>query len=78
MVVETHLDGDFHYRLRLRFYSPGAAATEVARKFPIDGKVHARGKAIYDLAFIACHDPDGNGVEGACPPINGTGKRRRN
>jgi putative membrane-bound dehydrogenase-like protein len=57
---------------RLKSYNPGAATGEIARKFTTDPEVHARGKAVYDLTCIACHGPDGNGVEGAFPPINGS------
>jgi mono/diheme cytochrome c family protein len=57
---------------RLKAYNPGEKTEAIARKFPINPTVHARGKAIYDLTCIACHGPDGNGVEGAFPPINGS------
>jgi uncharacterized protein len=56
----------------LKSYKAGGAAGEVARKFAIDSEIHARGKAVYDLTCIACHGPDGNGVEGAFPPLNGS------
>jgi putative membrane-bound dehydrogenase-like protein len=56
----------------LKAFKPGAGDAEIVRKFTIDPAVHARGKAVFDLTCIACHGPDGNGVEGAFPPINGS------
>lgn len=56
----------------LKSYTPNASAVEAARKFPIDPVTHARGKTVFGLTCIACHGPDGNGVEGAFPPINGS------
>lgn len=57
---------------RLKSYTPGTPEAEIVRKFPIAPEIHARGKAVFALTCIACHGPDGNGVEGAFPPINGS------
>ena len=52
----------------LKSYNPGVAEAEVERKFTVDPDIHARGKAVFDLTCIACHGPDGNGVQGRFPP----------
>ncbi|MGE9268436.1 MAG: DUF7133 domain-containing protein, partial [Verrucomicrobiales bacterium] len=51
--------------------SQTSTAPKRERKFKIDPEIHERGQAVYNLTCIACHGPDGNGVEGAFPPING-------
>ncbi|MBK1835618.1 PVC-type heme-binding CxxCH protein [Roseibacillus ishigakijimensis] len=45
---------------------------EVTRKNTIDPAIHKRGKEIYDKTCIACHGPDGKGVAGAFPPLDGS------
>ena len=42
------------------------------KKFKPDPEVHARGKAIYNLTCIACHQPTGLGVPAAFPPLDGS------
>ncbi len=42
------------------------------RKHRIDASVHERGEAIYNRTCIACHGPEGIGVEGAFPPLDGS------
>lgn len=44
---------------------------EVVRKHAPDPAVHARGLAVYTRTCIACHGPDGKGVPGAFPPLDG-------
>ncbi|MES2659919.1 MAG: PVC-type heme-binding CxxCH protein [Verrucomicrobiota bacterium] len=44
---------------------------EVVRKNKPDPAVHERGLAIYNRTCIACHGPDGKGVPGAFPPLDG-------
>lgn len=46
--------------------------TEGSRQFTIDAKVHQRGSEVYAQTCIACHGPDGKGVEGAFPPLVGS------
>ena len=49
-----------------------AAAKAVAVKAPAVEADHAqqlRGKAVYDSACAACHQPDGKGVAGVFPPL---------
>jgi mono/diheme cytochrome c family protein len=46
--------------------------SEPSRTFPIDPKVHERGLAVYSRTCIACHGPDGKGVEGVFPPLLGS------
>jgi len=48
------------------------AATASARKFPADPAVHARGKQIYGMTCVACHQPDAKGMAGAFPPLDGS------
>jgi mono/diheme cytochrome c family protein len=51
-----------------------APTAEVAmvRKFKPDAAVHERGSAVYARTCIACHGPDGKGVPGAFPPLDGS------
>ena len=42
------------------------------RRHKIDASVHERGEAIYNRTCIACHGPEGIGVEGAFPPLDGS------
>ena len=37
-----------------------------------DPAMHERGAAIYARTSIACHGPDGKGVPGAFPPLDGS------
>lgn len=46
--------------------------TESSRKFVIDEKVHRRGAEVYSKTCIACHGPDGKGVDGVFPPLLGS------
>ncbi len=50
-----------------------APETEPAaeRKFEPDPAVHERGLEVYNRTCIACHGPDGKGVAGAFPPLDG-------
>jgi uncharacterized protein len=42
------------------------------RRFPPDAEVHKRGQALYTLHCVACHGPEGKGVPGAFPPLDGS------
>ena len=42
------------------------------RKFQPDPDVHQRGQAVYSLHCIACHGPEGKGLPGAFPPLDGS------
>jgi uncharacterized protein len=44
----------------------------LVRKHKPDPAVHARGETVYGRTCIACHGPDGKGVPGAFPPLDGT------
>ncbi|MES2474340.1 MAG: PVC-type heme-binding CxxCH protein [Verrucomicrobiota bacterium] len=44
---------------------------EVVKKHKPDAAVHERGLAVYTRTCIACHGPDGKGVPGAFPPLDG-------
>lgn len=43
----------------------------VVRKFQPDPAVHERGLTVYNKTCIACHGPEGKGVPGAFPPLDG-------
>jgi uncharacterized protein len=45
--------------------------TPMVRKFKPDPAVHKRGAEVYARTCIACHGPDGKGVPGAFPPLDG-------
>jgi len=47
------------------------ADQEMVRTHVPDAEVHARGSAVYSRTCIACHGPDGKGVPGAFPPLDG-------
>lgn len=51
---------------------PAAPVKEMVRKFKPDAAVHERGLAVYSRTCIACHGPDGKGVPGAFPPLDGS------
>ncbi|QJE97889.1 PVC-type heme-binding CxxCH protein [Luteolibacter luteus] len=51
---------------------PAAPAPTKDKKNKPDSAVHERGAAIYGLTCIACHGPDGKGVAGAFPPLDGS------
>ncbi|MEO5913982.1 MAG: PVC-type heme-binding CxxCH protein [Luteolibacter sp.] len=48
------------------------AVKEIIRKNKPDPAVHERGLAVYSRTCIACHGPDGKGVPGAFPPLDGS------
>ena len=50
---------------------PAAVVKEIVRKNPPDPAVHERGLGVYSRTCIACHGPDGKGVPGAFPPLDG-------
>jgi len=52
--------------------APPVAVKEIVRKNKPDPAVHERGLAIYSMTCIACHGPDGKGVAGAFPPLDGS------
>ena len=51
--------------------NPAAPVEERFRKNKPVPAVHERGLAIYSRTCIACHGPDGKGVPGAFPPLDG-------
>lgn len=48
------------------------AVKELVRKFKPDASTHQRGAEVYSHTCIACHGPDGKGVPGAFPPLDGS------
>ncbi len=50
---------------------PAAPAKEIVRKNVPVPAVHQRGLAVYNRTCIACHGPEGKGVPGAFPPLDG-------
>ncbi len=51
---------------------PSAPAKEMVRKNPPVAAVHERGLTVYRRTCIACHGPDGKGVPGVFPPLDGS------
>ena len=51
--------------------NPAPPAKEMVRKNVPVPAVHERGSAIYARTCIACHGPDGKGVPGVFPPLDG-------
>jgi mono/diheme cytochrome c family protein len=47
-------------------------AEKIVRKHAPDPATHTRGLEVYNRTCIACHGPDGKGVPGAFPPLDGT------
>ncbi len=54
----------------LRAAPPATPIT--ARQHQPDPAIHQRGAAVYTRFCIACHGPDGRGVPGAFPPLDGS------
>ena len=52
--------------------APAPVAPPKDKKFKADPAVHERGLAVYSLTCVACHGPDGRGVPGAFPPLDGS------
>jgi mono/diheme cytochrome c family protein len=46
--------------------------TALVRKNTPDAAIHNRGLAVYNRTCIACHGPEGKGVPGAFPPLDGS------
>ncbi|MES2922808.1 MAG: PVC-type heme-binding CxxCH protein [Verrucomicrobiota bacterium] len=51
---------------------PAVAVKEMVRKNKPDTAIHERGAIVYTHTCIACHGPDGKGVPGAFPPLDGS------
>ncbi len=62
---------DFSKKLIASLESGPAAEVALVRKNKPDAATHASGLAVYSRTCIACHGPDGNGVPGAFPPLDG-------
>ncbi|MCU0749617.1 MAG: ThuA domain-containing protein [Akkermansiaceae bacterium] len=62
---------DFSKEILARIQTRPVAAKPVERKHKPDPAIHARGLAIYNKTCIACHGPEGKGVPGAFPPLDG-------
>jgi putative membrane-bound dehydrogenase-like protein len=52
--------------------APTAPVVPKDKKFKADPAVHERGLAVYSLTCVACHGPEGKGVPGAFPPLDGS------
>jgi hypothetical protein len=52
--------------------APAVAEAPKEKKFKADPAVHERGLAVYGMTCVACHGPDGKGVPGAFPPLDGS------
>lgn len=51
---------------------PAAPVATKEKKFKPDAEVHERGKTVYGVTCIACHQPEGQGVPAAFPPLDGS------
>ena len=52
--------------------NPAPVAPPKEKKFKADPAVHERGLAVYGLTCVACHGPEGKGVPGTFPPLDGS------
>jgi mono/diheme cytochrome c family protein len=52
--------------------NPAPVAPPKEKKFKADPAVHERGLAVYGLTCVACHQPNGAGLENAFPPLDGS------
>ena len=59
-------------RYRTESLNPAAPVKEMVRKFKPVPAVHERGSVVYSRTCIACHGPEGKGVPGAFPPLDGS------
>jgi uncharacterized protein len=50
----------------------GGLSAIAEKKFKPDAKVHQRGAEVYNLTCVACHQPNGEGLEGVFPPLDGS------
>ncbi len=69
--LATHTDA-FSKNLITSLGAAPVAVKQVVRKHKPDPAVHERGLAVYNRTCIACHGPDGKGVPGAFPPLDGS------
>ncbi len=65
------LSGEFPEQLVARLRAGPAPDEMVLRTHTPDPVVHARGVEIYNRTCISCHGPEGKGVPGAFPPLDG-------
>lgn len=63
---------EFAKSLQQSVESQSADERVAERKHKIDASIHERGQTVYNRTCIACHGPEGIGVEGAFPPIDGS------
>ena len=65
-------EGEFAKTVAATLGAAPAMATEKIRRHQPDPAVHERGLAVYTRTCVACHSPDGKGVPGAFPPLDGS------
>ena len=70
--LATHTDSFSKSLVASLGAAPAAPAMEIVKKHKPDPAVHERGLAVYNRTCIACHGPDGKGVPGAFPPLDGS------
>jgi putative membrane-bound dehydrogenase-like protein len=63
---------EFSKNLVTALAAPRMEAKALVRKHAPDPAVHERGLAVYNRTCIACHGPEGKGVPGAFPPLDGS------
>jgi mono/diheme cytochrome c family protein len=62
---------DFSKSIVASLNTKQAATKPMVRRHQPDPAVHARGLEVYNRTCIACHGPEGKGVPGAFPPLDG-------
>jgi uncharacterized protein len=62
---------DFSKEVLSRVQATPVVSKPIERRHKPDPAVHARGLAVYNKTCIACHGPEGKGVPGAFPPLDG-------
>ena len=68
--LDSAIEAVTKYRSESR--NPAAPVKELVRNHKPDSAVHGRGLTVYSRTCIACHGPEGKGVPGAFPPLDGS------
>lgn len=71
IVVEVKSEADYQAWLADRKAKLALAAADVGKVFTLD-ELKARGEQVYAANCAACHQPDGKGIPGAFPAIDGS------
>ncbi len=71
IVVEVKSEADYRAWLADRKAKLAAAAAEAGKAFGLD-ELKARGEKVYAANCAACHQPDGKGIPGVFPAVDGS------